>query len=43
MITLTGNVEADLAIINSFYETVEGRYPEKASPVVFVSRRGNRA
>jgi 1-acyl-sn-glycerol-3-phosphate acyltransferase len=43
MMTLTGDVDADLAIMNSFYETVEGRYPEKASPVVFIGRRGNRA
>ena len=43
IMTLTGDVDADLAIMNSFYETVEGRYPEKASPVVFISRRKNRA
>ena len=38
MMTLTGDVDADLAIIGSFYDTVEGRYPEKASPVRFRDR-----
>ncbi|MDX1499870.1 MAG: 1-acyl-sn-glycerol-3-phosphate acyltransferase [Woeseiaceae bacterium] len=42
MITLTGDVEADMAIIRSFYETVEGRYPEQVSPIRF-TRTPNRA
>ena len=41
MLTLTGNMDADLGIIRSFYETCEGRWPEKASPVVFVARNNN--
>jgi len=36
MMTLTGDREADLAIIRSFYSSVAGRYPGKAGPVVFV-------
>ena len=42
MMTLTGDVDADLAIIGSFYDTVEGRYPEKASPVRFRERKSGR-
>ena len=30
---LSGDLEADMAIIRSFYESVSGRWPEKASPV----------
>jgi 1-acyl-sn-glycerol-3-phosphate acyltransferase len=36
MLTLTGDREADLAIIRSFYSSVEGRHAEKAGPVVFL-------
>lgn len=36
MLTLTGDKDADMAIIRSFYESVEGHCPEKASPVEFV-------
>lgn len=34
-ITLTGNRDIDMDIIRSFYESVSGRWPEKASPVQF--------
>ncbi len=37
MMTLTGDREADLAIIRSFYSAVEGRWPEKASPIEFTN------
>ncbi len=32
---LTGDRDADLAVISRFYDGVEGRWPEKASPIVF--------
>ena len=38
MLTLTGNQDADMNIIRSFYESVEGRRPEKTSPVLFAER-----
>lgn len=38
MLTLTGDKQADYNIISSFYSSVEGRWPEKTSPVVFVER-----
>lgn len=38
MLTLTGDQEADMNIIRSFYESVEGRRPEKTSPVLFAER-----
>jgi len=38
MLTLTGNQDADMNIIRSFYESVQGRRPEKTSPVVFAER-----
>ena len=34
-VDLTGDREADLAVIREFYEGVRGRRPEKASPIVF--------
>ena len=34
-IELTGDIDADMAIIREFYEGVDGRWPEQASPVVF--------
>jgi len=40
MLTLSGDQDADLAIIRSFYEPVTGRWPEKTSPIVFVTRNG---
>ncbi len=44
-IELSGDVDADLAVIREFYEGVEGRWPEKASPIEFpkppVIRSGN--
>jgi len=38
LLTLTGNVEADLDICRQYYASVEGRWPEQASPVVFPDR-----
>ena len=35
MMTLTGDQDADLAIISSFYTSVGGRWPEKTSPIEF--------
>ncbi len=32
-ITLTGDEDADMAIIESFYSSVRGRWPEKATPI----------
>jgi 1-acyl-sn-glycerol-3-phosphate acyltransferase len=32
---LTGDMEADMAVIREFYKGVDGRWPEQASPVVF--------
>jgi 1-acyl-sn-glycerol-3-phosphate acyltransferase len=32
---LTGDMEADMAVIREFYKDVDGRWPEQASPVVF--------
>jgi|GEM_PF-43168 len=32
---LTGDPDADLAVCREFYATIEGRHPEKASPIVF--------
>ena len=37
-LTLTGDQEADLAIIRSFYESVTGRWPDQTSPIEFVAR-----
>lgn len=34
-VTLTGDREADLAVMRSFYSAASGRHPEKACPVVF--------
>ena len=34
--TLSGDMEADMVIIRSFYASVEGRRPEKTCPVQFV-------
>lgn len=36
-LTLTGDRDADLAICRSFYDSIGGHTPEKASPVVFSS------
>lgn len=36
MITLTGDKDADMAVIRSFYTSVDGRHPDKACPVDFV-------
>ena len=32
-VELTGDVEADMATIREFYQDIEGRWPEKASPI----------
>ncbi len=34
-LTLTGDSEADLDIIRSFYSSVKGRWPKKTCPIVF--------
>jgi 1-acyl-sn-glycerol-3-phosphate acyltransferase len=34
-IELSGDMEADLAVIREFYAGIEGRWPEQASPIVF--------
>jgi 1-acyl-sn-glycerol-3-phosphate acyltransferase len=34
-LTLTGDSEADLNIIRSFYSSVKGRWPEKTCPIEF--------
>ncbi len=34
--TLSGDMEADMVVIRSFYASVEGRRPEKTCPVQFV-------
>ncbi len=39
-LTLTGDMQADIAICRSYYASIEGRWPEKTSPVQFV--RGKR-
>ena len=41
MLTLTGDQDADLKIIRSFYEPLSGRWPEKTSPIEFVARKNN--
>ena len=40
MMMLTGDVEADMTIIRSFYESVGGHAPEKTGPVQML--RGKR-
>jgi len=35
---VTGDVEADLDKIRRFYADIEGRWPEKASPIVFPTK-----
>jgi 1-acyl-sn-glycerol-3-phosphate acyltransferase len=32
---LTGDMDADMAVIRDYYKDIDGRWPEKASPVVF--------
>lgn len=39
IVTLTGDKQADLVIFRSFYTTIEGRWPEKTSPVIFASAK----
>ncbi len=38
-VDLTGDEETDLAAIRRFYADVRGRWPEKASPIVFADRK----
>ena len=38
-IDLTGDEETDLAVIRRVYADVRGRWPDKASPIVFTDRR----
>lgn len=35
-IHLTGDMDADMAVIRAFYEGIDGRWPEKASPIEFI-------
>ncbi len=42
-IELSGDVDADLAVIREFYEGVEGRWPEKASPIEFPKQPATRS
>lgn len=39
---LTGDMDADLAICRSFYASVEGRWPDKTSPVQFIHSKRRR-
>ncbi len=39
---LTGDMDADLAIFRSFYASVEGRWPDKTSPVHFIHGKRRR-
>jgi hypothetical protein len=32
-VELTGDVDADMAVIREFYIDIDGRWPEKASPI----------
>lgn len=41
MMVLTGDTEADMAVIRSFYDTIEGCYPEKVGPVRLKQRRSS--
>ena len=43
MLTLTGDMDADLAIIRSFYESVEGRWPEQTSPIKIIHRNDRKS
>jgi 1-acyl-sn-glycerol-3-phosphate acyltransferase len=36
IMTLTGDMDADLAVIRSFYESITGQRPEKTCPIQFV-------
>lgn len=38
-IELSGDQDADLAVIREFYKGIEGRHPEKTSAIVFKQRR----
>jgi hypothetical protein len=37
VLTLTGEKDADMAILQSFYSSISGRWPEQASPVILTS------
>jgi len=38
-VDLTGDREADLAVIREFYEGIQGRRPEQTTPIVFAENR----
>jgi 1-acyl-sn-glycerol-3-phosphate acyltransferase len=37
VLTLTGEKDVDMAILQSFYSSISGRWPEQASPVILTS------
>lgn len=37
-VELSGDPDADLAVIREFYAGIDGRWPEKTSPIVFATR-----
>ena len=39
VVKLSGDQEIDLAILRDFYDGIEGRWPEQASPIEFAPRR----
>lgn len=41
-VDLTGDREADLAVIREFYEGIQGRRPEQTTPIVFAERKAPR-
>ena len=41
-VDLTGHPDADLAVIRDLYKDVQGRWPEKASPIEFPARKARR-
>ena len=43
MLTLSGDREKDLAYCRNFYAEIEGRWPDKVSPVEFPPRDGGRS
>ena len=39
VVRLSGDRESDLAILRDYYDGIEGRWPEQASPIEFAPRR----
>ena len=35
-VDLTGDIDTDMAVIREFYKDIDGRWPEKASPIKFL-------